>query len=326
MADTTKKQRIFMTGASGYVGSVITEFAVAQGYEVYGLARSDASADKIKKLGGVPVRGDLTSLDVLRRESAAADIVMHLADPFNFDLSQGYDHVIEAQKAIADAFADSLQGTNKPLVTTSGTLMAEADPNGGEVDETAPYAKQSLVPRHVVEQYDLSLAKKGIKVSSIRLAPWVYGRGGSGIKLFMGLSAQRGEVLCVDEGKNRVATVHVDDAARLYLLAAQKAPAGSIYNATDRTDVVFREIADAMAESLHIPVKSLTLDDAIAQLGPFFGRFLAADHRASSAKAKRELGWEIRETRGVVEEIRSGSYVAVAKEILSNPGSAGPAH
>ncbi|KAI0836868.1 putative NAD dependent epimerase/dehydratase [Hypoxylon sp. FL0890] len=319
MADTTKKQRIFMTGASGYVGSVITEFAIAQGYEVYGLARSDASAEKIKKLGGVPVRGDLTSLDVLRRESAAADIVMHLADPFTLDLSQGYDHVIKAQAAIADAFADSMQGTNKPLVTTSGTLMVEPDPNGGVIDETAPYAKKSLLPRHVVEQYDQSLAKKGIRVSTIRLAQWVYGRGGSGVKLFMGLSAQKGEVICVNEGKNYVSTVHVDDAARLYLLAAQKAPAGSVYIATDSTDVTMRHIDDAMAELLHLPVKSLTLDEAVAQLGQFFGHFLAANLRASSAKAKKELGWEIREKQGIVEEIRSGSYVAVAKEILSNP-------
>ncbi|KAI1412744.1 putative NAD dependent epimerase/dehydratase [Hypoxylon sp. FL1857] len=324
MADT-KKQRIFMTGASGYVGSRITEFAVAQGYEVYGLTRSDSSAEKLKKIGGVPVRGDLTDLDVLRRESAAADIVMHLADPFTFDLSQGYDPVIKAQAAIADAFADSLKGTNKPLVTTSGTLMAQADPNGGETDETAPYAQQALVPRHLVEQYDQSLAKKGVKVSTIRLAQWVYGRGGSGVKIFLEMSAKRGEVLCVDEGKNYISTVHVDDAARLFLLAAQKAPAGSIYNATDSTDVKFRQIADAMAEILHLPVKSLTLEESVAQLGPFFGRFLAANNRASSAKAKKELGWEIREKQGIVEEIRSGSYVALAKELLSNPG-AGAAH
>lgn len=185
MADTAKKQRIFMTGASGYVGSRITEFAIAQGYEVYGLTRSDASAEKLKKLGGVPVPGDLSSLGVLRRESAAADIVIHLADPFTFrDLSNGYDHVIKAQAAIADAFADSLKGTNKPLITTSGTLMAQPNPNGGETDETAPYHEHSLVPRHVVETYDQSLAKKGIKVSTIRLAQWVYGRGGSGVRIF----------------------------------------------------------------------------------------------------------------------------------------------
>lgn len=314
-----------MTGASGYVGSRITEFAIAQGYEVYGLTRSDASAEKLKKLGGVPVPGDLSSLDVLRRESAAADIVIHLADPFNLDLSHGYDHVIKAQAAVADAFADSLKGTDKPLITTSGTLMAQADPNGGETDETAPYHERGLVSRHIVEAYDQSLAKKGVKVSTIRLAQWVYGRGGSGVRVVLQISAQRGEVLCVNEGANFVSTVHVDDAARLYLLAAQKAPAGSIYNATDATNITFREVAQAIADVLHVPIKSLTLEKAIEQLGEFFGKFLAANNRASSAKARKELGWEIQEKQGILADIRSGSYVAVAKELLSNSG-AGSAH
>ncbi|OTA65992.1 putative NAD dependent epimerase/dehydratase [Hypoxylon sp. EC38] len=320
MADTAKKQRIFMTGASGYVGSRITEFAIAQGYEVYGLTRSDASAEKLKKLGGVPVPGDLSSLDVLRRESAAADIVIHLADPFNLDLSNGYRHVIEAQAAVADAFADSLKGTNKPLVTTSGTLLAQADPNGGETDETAPYHEHGLVSRDVVEAYDQSLAKKGIKVSTIRLAQWVYGHGGSGVRLVLQMSAQRGEVLYVDDGNNYVSTVHVDDAARLYLLAAQKAPAGSIYNATDSTNITFRDMALAMAQVLHVPTRSITREEAISQLGEFFGGFLAANNRASSAKARRELGWEIQEKQGILYEIRSGSYAAVARELLSNSG------
>lgn len=139
------------------------------------------------------------------------------------------------------------------------------------------------------------------------------------------MSAQRGAVLCVGEGSNFISTVHVDDAARLYLLAAQKAPAGSVYNATDATNITYREMAEAISDVLHVPIKSLSPDDAISQLGEFFGRFLAANNRASSAKARRELGWEIQEKQGILEEIRSGSYVAVAKEFLSNLG-AGSAH
>lgn len=184
MADTIKKERIFMTGASGYIGSVITEFAIADGYEVYGLSRSEKNDEKLKNLGAVPVRGDLTSVDVLRREAAAADIVIHLADPFNFDPAANYDDVIKIQAAVADAFADSMQGTGKALVMTSGTLMAAPSPNGAETDETAPVYENTIVPRYRVEQYDLTLAKKGIKVSTIRLPPYVYGRGGSGIRLF----------------------------------------------------------------------------------------------------------------------------------------------
>ncbi|KAI1099443.1 putative NAD dependent epimerase/dehydratase [Jackrogersella minutella] len=325
MADP-KNQRIFITGASGYVGGRIATFAIAEGYTVHGLSRTESSDAKLKAMGAVPVRGDLTSLDVLRRESAAADVVMHLADPFTRDLSHGYEPVIRQQAAVADAFADSMQGTGKALVMTSGTLMAAADPNGGETDETAPRPEKTLVPRHLVEEYDLSLAKKGIRVSSIRLAPYVYGRGGSGVKLFMQMSAKSGGVICVDEGKSHTTTVHVDDAARLYLLAAQKAPAGSIYNATAETNVTARQLAEAISEAVHVPINFLTFAEAEAKLGVFFARFLAADNRASSAKAQKELGWEIREKVGILADIRSGSYQAVAKEILSQAGSAAPAN
>ncbi|KAI2471079.1 putative NAD dependent epimerase/dehydratase [Annulohypoxylon bovei var. microspora] len=320
-----KNQLIFMTGASGYVGSSITRQAIAQGYSVRGLSRTPASDAKILALGAVPVRGDLTSLAVLRDESAAADVVMHLADPFTFDLSGGYEPVIKAQAAIADAFAEGMAGSGKPLVMTSGTLMAAPDPNGGETDETAPYPEQSLVPRYVVEQYDLSLAKKGIRVSSIRLAPYVYGRGGSGIRLFMQISASKGEVIVVDEGKAVTSTVHVDDAAALYLLAAQKAPAGSLYNATDATDITSLQIAEAISHVMGVPVKYHTLAEASEKLGGFFAAFLKAETRSSSAKARKELGWEIKEKAGILADIREGSYVAAAKEILSNPGAA-PAH
>ncbi|KAI1771511.1 putative NAD dependent epimerase/dehydratase [Hypoxylon cercidicola] len=320
MADTTKKQRIFMTGASGYVGSVITEFAVAEGYEVYGLSRSETSDEKLRKLGAVPVRGDLSSLDVLRREAAAADVVIHLADPFTYDLSKGYDPVIKAQAAVADAFADSLKGTDKVLLTTGGALMAASDPNGGETDETTPAPEEEIIPRGQVEKYDLSLAERGVRVATIRLAPFVYGRGGSAIRMLMKLGAQNGYVLCVDEGKAHTMTVHVDDAARLYLLAAKKARAGEKYIATAPGGVTQRQIADAIAAAVDVPVKSITPEEAIAKLGPFFGRFLAADNRSTSAKARREFGWEIRETTGILEDIRSGSYRAVAQAIKSGTG------
>ncbi|KAI1385376.1 putative NAD dependent epimerase/dehydratase [Hypoxylon trugodes] len=315
MADTTKKERIFMTGASGYIGSRITEFAIAQGYEVYGLSRSEASDEILKKLGAVPVRGDLTTLDVIRRESAAADIVMHLADPFRGKQGVDYQEVIDDQKAISDAIADGIQGTNKPLVMTSGTLMAEADPNGGITDETAPYPENPVVRRHIVEQYDLSLAKKGIRVSTIRLSPYVYGRGGSGLFHFLHIAAKNSQVLAVNEGKQHTSAVHVDDAARLYILAAQKAKAGSIFNATESTDLTARQVFDAMAEALQVPVQSFTLEEAKGKVGPFFAAFLAAASRASSEKAHKELGWEIQEKAGIVEDIKTGSYKALADQI-----------
>ncbi|KAI1760549.1 putative NAD dependent epimerase/dehydratase [Hypoxylon sp. FL1150] len=320
MADATKKPRIFMTGASGYVGTSITELAIADGYEVHGLSRSEANDEKLRKLGAVPVRGDLSSLDVLRREAAAADVVIHLVHDFNPHNLEDYKNVIKAQAAAVDAFADALQGTGKVLLTTGGALMAKSDPNGGETDETAPAPEEEIIPRVLVEKYDLSLAAKGIRVASIRLAPFVYGRGGSGVRLFMQLGARNGFVLTVNEGAAPTTTVHVDDAARLYLLAAKHAKAGEIYNATAPGFVTHRQLVDAIAAAIDVPVKSLTVEEATAKLGPFLSRFLAADNRSSSAKARKEFGWEIKETAGILEDIKNGSYVPVAQAIKNGTG------
>lgn len=209
---------------------------------------------------------------------------------------------------------------------------------GGETDETTPAPNEEIIPRTRVEKYDLSLAEKGIRVAAIRLAPFVYGRGGSGIRLFSAyqsfciyanmqllihpfsvqMAAKNGHVLTVDEGKAHTTAVHVDDAARLYLLAAKKAPVGGTrYNATEPGGVTHRQLAEAIAEVVGVPVKSLTLDEATAQLGLFFARFLSADNRSSSAKARNELGWEIKETAGILEDIKAGSYPAVAQAIKS---------
>ncbi|PCG89767.1 Hypothetical protein PENO1_027860 [Penicillium occitanis (nom. inval.)] len=263
------KTRIFMTGASGYVGSVITEFAIAQGYEVHGLSRTDTNDAKLKALGAVPVRGDLESLDVLRRESANAQIIIHLADAMtrNPDFSAG----LRVDAAAVDAIC-----------------------------ETIHWAKE-----------------KGVRVIAIRLAPYVYGRGASGVRLFMQMHARNGEVTCIDDGSARTSTIHVDDAARMYLLAAEKASAGDVFNCTSSTNVTALQLAEAMGSVLNLPVKFLKFDEAVAKFGPFFSKFLSAVNRASSAKAIQTLGWEPREL-GILEDIKSGSYQALAKELCKD--------
>lgn len=310
----TSRTRIFMTGASGYIGSVITEFAIAEGYEVYGLSRTEKSDVKLTSLGAVPIWGDLHSLDVLRRESAQAQIVLHLADAYVNNWGMDYNEVLRIDAAAVDAIGDSLQGTLKPLVTTSGTLMAAPDPNGAETTESSPPEENPVVDRIRAEQHALSLSKKGIRVCVIRLAPFVYGRGGSGIRLFMQMFMGNGEATYINDGNFPTSTVHVDDAARLYLLTAQKAKSGEIFNCTSATDVTLGQITKAVAECLHLPVRSLTLNEMIAKAGDFFARFLSLTNRASSAKAVKELGWQPKEM-GVLEDIKSGSYLAVAEEL-----------
>lgn len=313
MATQKQKGRLFITGGSGYVGSVATEYAIAEGYDVHGLSRSETSDDKLRSLGAVPVRGDLTSLDVLRRESVEADVVIHLATAYKIGIGT-YEDAMPTDLAAVDAIADGLAGTNKPLVVTSGTLSAAPDPTGAETTESSPPDTHPINTRMKVEQHSLALASKGIRVTGVRLAPYVYGRGGSGVKLFMGMSAKAGCVTCVDGGRNRTTTVHVDDAAQLYMLAAQKGKAGELFNAGAATDVTARQIFDAIAAAIEVPVRDISHADAEAQIGETFAWFLKAVNRASGAKAVKELGWQP-EGMGILDEINKGSYLAVAEAV-----------
>ncbi|TGO44930.1 hypothetical protein BCON_0442g00020 [Botryotinia convoluta] len=297
-------RRIFMTGATGYIGSVITELAIIEGYEVHGLSRSESGDAKLLKAGAVPVRGDLTSLDVLRRESSEADIVLHLASAYHItNANAGYDAVCPIDKAAVDAIADGLEGSNKPLVVTGGTLFVSPDPDGGETMETSPEDPEPLNTRHQAEAHALELTMRGIRVVAIRLAPWVFGRGGSGVKIFMDVSKQAGEVKCVDGGKNYTTTVYVDDAARLYLLAAQNAKSGEVFNASSATNVTFHEMWETMATALNVPLKHLSTEEAIAKLGPFLTKFISVENRATGAKARDVLGWKP-SGFSILEEIR----------------------
>ena len=308
-----QRGRLLITGASGYVGSVITALAIAEGYSVYGLSRSEDSDAKLTSLGAKPVRGDLTSLDVLRHESTQADAVIHLATAYQIGHGT-YEEVMPIDLAAVDALADGLAGTNKPLVVTSGTLSAAADPKGGETTESSPPEQHPINTRMKVETHSLDLASKGIRVTAIRLAPYVYGRGGSGVKLFMGMSAQAGSVTCVEGGKNYTTTVHVDDAARLFLLAVQKGKAGELYNASGSTDVTARQVFDAIAAAIRVPVRDITYEDALAVMGETFAWFLKAQNRASGVKAAKELGWRPKEV-SILDEINKGSYQAVAEAV-----------
>lgn len=307
----SSQARIFMTGASGYIGRVITEFAVAQGYEVYGLCRTEKSDEILKSLGAVPVRGDVQSLDVLRRESSSAQIVIHLVNVMGPNLDA--NEALRIDAAAVDAICESLSGTQKPFLVTSGSLLVSPDPNGGETTETS--AMKPSNAKSKAEQYALDWARKaGTRVISIRLAPYVYGRGGSGLRRFMQMFVGLGEVVYIGEGNASTSTVHVDDAARLYLLAAEKGGAGEIYNCTSSTYVTAYQLAEAMSSILGLPLKSIQLEEAEARFGKFLANFFSVENRASSAKAKRDLGWQPYKS-DILDEIKTGSYLQVAEEI-----------
>ncbi|KAI0418870.1 putative NAD dependent epimerase/dehydratase [Xylaria grammica] len=321
-----QQQRIFITGAAGYIGSRVTEFALAAGYAVRGLARSEAGRAKLRALGAVPVAGTLASLDLLRAEAAQADIVMHLADAWIDDFSQPYDKVVRIDGAAVDAMAAGLaaSGSSRKLfVGTSGIGVVAPDAAGGETDETAPENPNPFNGRIKCEKHILSKGGvDGVRTCIMRLPPFVYGRGGSGVWLFMSVFAKTGAVVRVGDGLGRTTVVHVDDAARAYVLAADRAPdrTQNIYNLSSSASVTFREFTDAIAATMGLPVLEMGAAEAAEKASPLIAGFLSDRVRGSGDKARRELSWNPREV-SIVEDIRRGSYVQVAKELAAAAGS-----
>jgi nucleoside-diphosphate-sugar epimerase len=306
--------RIFVTGATGYIGRVVTERALAEGHTVYGLSRHEQGDALLKSLGAIPVRGELTTFDVLSRESAAADMVLHLA--YIHDFTMDHNKVLCVDSAAVDALAKPLFKTNKPLVITSGTLVIESHPAGNETNEDSPLSQTSVFKHRIrSEQHAISFAKEGVRVSAIRLPPYVYGRGGSFfIPMLLDLAAKAGESVYVDEGRVRTSGVYVDDAADLYLLSAQKAEAGEVFNGTSTTTVTVRELAEAIGTALQLPTRSVSHAEAKQIWGPFMTAVVQYENRPSNRKAIQQLGWQ---PHGIdmLNDISSASYTEMAKTL-----------
>lgn len=306
--------RIFITGATGYIGQVVTERALAEGHEVYGLSRKEDGDAKLRALGATPVRGELTSLDVLRQESSRADAVLHLA--YIHDWGMDYEEILRIDAAAVDALGEPLRGTGKALVTTSGTTLAAPDPSGGETTEDAPPTQTSVLKDRIrSERHALRLSEDGVRVSAIRLPPYVYGRGGSTfMPMLMQMAAKNGESIYVDDGKLRTSDVQVDDAAELFLLAAQKANAGEVFNGTGSTNLTLLKLAETIGTALQVPVRSVSREEAEAKWGKFLTAFVQEPNRASNRKAVQQLGWQ---PKGIdmLTDIRSGSYRELAEKL-----------
>ena len=307
------QQKIFITGATGFIGRVVTEQAIKDGYSVRALSRKEEGDALLKSLGATPVRGDLTSLDVLTHESASADIIFHLA--FDHDFTKPYDQILALDTAAVNALASPLVGTNKPLITTGGTAMVAPDPNGEETDETSPLPPNPLVPRYLAEVNSLSWAAKGVRSISIRLPQYVYGRGTANgfAALLIKLAIQFHESVYLGDGEYCASSVHVDDAARLYFDAAARARPGDVFNGTANTDTTYKAIATAVGAAAQAPVRSITAEEATARWGPFLTAFFSIANRASNRKAVEQLGWKP-EGPVLLEEITQGSYLAVVEE------------
>ena len=297
--------RVFVTGASGHLGSAVVPDLLAAGHQIVGLARSDAAAAAIEKHGAEVRRGELDDLDGLREAAAAADGVIHLA--FRHDLMQAGDSAAAGRTDLAalGAIAEALAGSGKPLVGTSGTLMA-AMTAPGQVG-TEQIVGQSG-PRIDAENLVIGLADRGVRSSVIRLTPTVHSdldRHGF-VPAMIGFARQRGYAAYVGDGANRWPAVHTLDAAHLYRRALESSPAGTRLHAVADEGVPLAEIAAAIGRGLDVPVRSITPDEAGEYFG-FLAQLVQIDNPSTSTITRTLLNWKPQQP-GLIEDLAQGHY------------------
>lgn len=293
--------KVFVTGASGFIGSAVVKELVKNGHEVIGLARSDNGVETVKSLGAQAHLGTIDDLDDLKEVAQSSDAVIHLA--FKHDLmATDYVAACEADRKVIEVFANALEGTNKPFIITSGTLMLPRGKVGLEdfrLDMSNPHTSA----RAANEVLALSYADKGVRVNAIRLPPTNHGDGDKGfIPMVVGIAKKTGVSAYVGNGENVWPAVHRLDTAKLYALVLEKGKAGSAYHATAEQAVPLKSIAEAIGKQLGLPVESRPAD----HFG-FLGFALEGDNPTSSEKTKSELGWKPVEC-SLLADIEAGTY------------------
>ncbi len=299
--------RVFVTGASGHIGLPVVEELLGAGHEVVGLARSDDSAAKIEAAGGAVRRGDLDDLDGLRAAAGEADGVIHLAFKHDLMATGQMDAAIAADMAATEAFGEALAGTDKPFVNTSGTLMLAMLGLGrtGTEDDRSPGGH-----RADVENATLALADRGVRAAVGRVSPFVHSdlvKHGFGPTL-IGIAREKGFAGYPGEGANRLPGVHTLDAARLYRLAVESAPAGQVLHGVGDEGVPTKEIAAAIGRGTGLPVRSVPAEETEAYFA-FLTFALVADNPTSNAKTRELLGWEPTHP-GLIADYDAGHYFA----------------
>ena len=279
---------IFVTGGSGQTGPAIVTELIAAGHTVAGLARSDKAAARLGELGADIRRGSLDDLDALATGARAADGVIHMA--FGGDFSNPPSMTARDCAAI-NALGQALAGSAKPLVITSGTLVMAPGRVTTELDAPDPQSLGSL--RIPGERACLAFADRGVRAIVLRLAPTVHGPGDYGFIPFLISAARRtGVSAYVDDGANRWPAIHRQDAATLFRLAVEGAPAGSTLHGAGESAITFETIAHLIGRILRIPTASLTPEEALSHFqNPFFARAFAIDAPVSSAHTRKLLGW-----------------------------------
>jgi len=294
--------RVFVTGASGWIGSATVDELLGAGHQVVGLARSDHSAASLEAKGVTVLRGDLDDLDALRRGTADADAVAHLANKHDWNNPAESNR---AERAAVEALAEALAGSDRPFVLAAGVAgLAQGRP-GTEADPSPAVGPDS--PRGGSENLALDYVDRGVRTISARFAPTVHGVRDHGFIAYITAAARRhGVSAYVGDGSAAWSAVHRSDAARLVRLGLEQAPAGSRLHAVAEEAIPTREIAEAIAEALGIPVTSIAPEDAVEHFG-FIGRFFALDMSASSNRTRELLDWNPTGPT-LIEDIKAGAY------------------
>ncbi len=304
--------RIFVTGATGWIGSAVVAELIGAGHQVLGLARSDASAAALTATGAEVHRGTLDDLDRLRAAVAGSDGVIHLAFKHDLAFTGDFQGAAEADRRAVELFGDALAGSDRPLVIASGTLglapgRVATERDGHGADPAVAALSAGPKTRWATAELTLSFASDGVRSSVLRLPPTNHGNGDHGfVATLVAIARAAGVSGYIGDGSNRWPAVHRLDSARLFRLAVEGAPAGSTLHAVADEGVPIRDIAEVIGRHLHLPVVSIAPEDAGRHF-TWLADFLAADSPASSALTRELLGWQPTHA-GLIDDLDQGHY------------------
>jgi nucleoside-diphosphate-sugar epimerase len=297
--------KVFVTGASGFIGSAVVRELIETGHQVLGLARSDAAAASLAAVGAQVHRGSLDDLDSLHSGAASSDGVIHLAYIHDFS---DYEGAARTDLHAVQTIGAALEGSGKPFVITSGTMMLTFFLPPGRLGTEKDVADAgSVAPRVASENAALALAERGVRSSVVRLSPSVHGNGRSGfVEVLIYIAREKGVSGYVGDGSNRWPAVHQLDAAHLFCLALEKAPAGSVLHGVQDEGVPTRVIAEVIGRHLDLPVVSISPEDAGKHFS-WLGPSSSTDNPTSSTLTRELLGWQPVHP-ALIQDLEEGPY------------------